>query len=154
MLMRFDPFRQLDRLTSELWNANRSVMAMDAYREGDSFLVHFDLPGIDPGSIDLTVERNVLTVRAERGWTLAEGQEVLTAERPQGSFSRQLFLAETLDVDRIEANYDAGVLTLRIPVAEKAKPRRVEIASGGHAALETGAAETPAAHEAADVHAA
>ncbi len=141
MLMRFDPFRQFDRLTSELWNANRSVMAMDAYRDGGSFVVHFDLPGIDPGSIDLTVERNVLTVKAERRWAPAEGQEVLTAERPQGSFSRQLFLAETLDVDHIEANYDAGVLTLRIPVAEKAKPRRVEIASGGRTALETGATE-------------
>ena len=143
MLMRFDPFRQFDRLTSELWNANRSVMAMDAYRDGDSFVVHFDLPGVDPGSIDLTVERNVLTVKAERRWAPAEGQEVLTAERAQGSFSRQLFLAETLDVDHIEANYDAGVLTLRIPVAEKAKPRRVEIASGGRAALETGATEEP-----------
>ncbi len=142
MLMRFDPFRQFDRLTSELWNANRSVMAMDAYRHGDSFVVHFDLPGIDPGSIDLTVDRNVLTVKAERRWAPAEGQEVLTAERPQGSFSRQLFLAESLDADHIEATYDAGVLTLRIPVAEKAKPRRVEIASGGPAALETGATES------------
>ncbi len=149
MLMRFDPFRQFDRLTSELWNANRSVMAMDAYRDGDSFVVHFDLPGIDPGSIELTVERNVLTVKAERTWSPAEGQEVLTAERPQGSFSRQLFLAETLDVDHIEANYDAGVLTLRIPVTEKAKPRRVEIASGGRAALETGATETSGAANAA-----
>ena len=149
MLMRFDPFRQFDRLTSELWNANRSVMAMDAYRDGDSFVVHFDLPGIDPGSIDLTVERNVLTVKAERRWAPAEGQEVLTAERPQGSFRRQLFLAETLDVDHIEANYDSGVLTLRIPVAEKAKPRRVEIASGGRAALETGATETAGAANAA-----
>ena len=154
MLMRFDPFRQLDRLTSDLWNANRSVMAMDAYRDGDSFVVHFDLPGIDPGSIDLTVERNVLTVKAERGWAPAEGQEVLTSERPQGSFSRQLFLAETLDVDHIEANYDAGVLSLRIPVAEKAKPRRVEIASGGGAALETGATETPPGDEAGAAHAA
>ncbi len=142
MLMRFDPFRQFDRLTSELWNSNRSVMAMDAYRHGDSFVVHFDLPGIDPGSIDLTVDRNVLTVKAERRWAPAEGQEVLTAERPQGSFSRQLFLAESLDADHIEATYDAGVLTLRIPVAEKAKPRRVEIASGGRAALETGATES------------
>jgi HSP20 family protein len=146
MLMRFDPFRQFDRLTSELWNTNRAVMAMDAYREGDSFVVHFDLPGVDPGSIDLTVERNVLTVKAERSWGPAEGQEVVTSERPQGSFSRQLFLAETLDVDHIEANYDAGVLSLRIPVAEKAKPRRVEIASGGgRAALDTGATETASA---------
>ncbi len=141
MLMRFDPFRQFDRLTSELWNTSRSVMPMDAYRDGDSFVVHFDLPGVDTDSIDLTVERNVLTVKAERRWAPSEGQEVVTSERPQGSFSRQLFLAETLDADHIEASYDAGVLTLRLPVAEKAKPRRVEIASGGQAALDTGATE-------------
>ena len=144
MLMRFDPFRELDRLSEQLTGpttqANRSF-PLDAYRRGDQFLVHFDLPGVEPDSIDLTVERNVLTVKAERRWAPAEGQEVLTAERPQGSFSRQLFLAETLDVDHIEANYDAGVLTLRIPVPEQAKPRRVEIASGGRAALETGASE-------------
>ncbi len=141
MLMRFDPFRQFDRLTSELWNTSRSVMPMDAYRDGDSFVVHFDLPGVDADSIDLTVDRNVLTVRAERRWAPGEGQEVVTSERPQGSFSRQLFLAETLDADHIEASYDAGVLTLRIPVAEKAKPRRIEIATGGRAALDTGATE-------------
>ena len=140
MLMRFDPFRQFDRLTSELWNTSRSVMPMDAYRDGDSFVVHFDLPGVDADSIDLTVERNVLTVKAERHWAPGEGQEVLTTERPQGSFSRQLFLAETLDADHVEASYDAGVLTLRIPVAEKAKPRRVEIASGQRA-IEAGATE-------------
>ncbi len=130
MLMRFDPFRQFDRLTSELWNTSRSVMPMDAYRDGDSFVVHFDLPGVDPDSIDLTVERNVLTVRAERRWAPGEGQEVVTSERPQGSFSRQLFLGENLDVERIEASYDNGVLTITLPVAEQAKPRKVEITSG------------------------
>ena len=140
MLMRFDPFRQLDRLSQELWSTNRSILAMDAYRQGDHFVVHFDLPGVDPASIDLTVERDVLTVKAERAWQPAEGQEVLTSERPQGTFSRQLFLAETLDTDHISANYDQGVLTLRIPVAEAAKARRVEIASGGsRPAIETGA---------------
>jgi HSP20 family protein len=132
MLMRFDPFRELDRVASQVWGSARSpLMPMDAYRAGEEFVVHFDLPGVDPASIELTVERNVLTVTAERQWTPAEGTEVVTSERPQGSFSRQLFLGETLDTDRIQAAYDAGVLTLRIPVAEQAKPRRVEITSGG-----------------------
>jgi HSP20 family protein len=102
---------------------------MDAYRHGDSFLVHFDLPGVDPPSIELTVEKNVLTVRAERTSQRAEDDEVVVAERPQGTFSRQVFLGEGLDPDRIEARYDSGVLTLTIPVAEQAKPRRVEIVS-------------------------
>jgi HSP20 family protein len=141
MLMRFEPFRQFDRLQHELWGASRQLMAMDAYREGEGFVALFDLPGIDPGSIDLIVDRNVLTVKAERSWQPAEGQEVLTAERPQGRFTRQLFLAETLDTDHIEASYDQGVLTLRIPVSEKAKARRVEITSGGQRAIETGAAD-------------
>jgi HSP20 family protein len=140
MLLRFDPFRQFDRLHQELWGANRQLMAMDAYREGQAVVARFDLPGIDPGSIDLTVERNVLTVKAERSWQPADGQEVLSAERPQGSFSRQLFLSETLDTDHIEATYDQGVLTLRIPVSEKAKARRVQISSGGQRAIGTGAA--------------
>jgi HSP20 family protein len=141
MLMRFDPFRQLDRLHQELWGANRQLLAMDAYREGHDLVARFDLPGIDPGSIDLTVERKVLTVTAERSWHPADGQEVLTTERPQGRFSRQLFLAETLDTDDIEATYDQGVLTLRIPVSEKAKARRVAVTSGGRPAIETGAVD-------------
>ena len=140
MLMRFDPFRQLDRLSQELWGANRSVLAMDAYREGDHLVVHFDLPGVDPASIDLTVERNVLTVKAERAWQPKEGQEVVTSERAQGTFSRQLFLGETLDTDRISADYDQGVLTIRMPIADAAKARRVEVASGGsRPAIDTGA---------------
>ncbi|MFP5319232.1 MAG: Hsp20/alpha crystallin family protein [Acidimicrobiia bacterium] len=145
MLMRFDPFRELDRLSQELLsNGNRRTsggMPMDAYRQGETFYVHFDLPGVDPSSIDLTVEKNVLTVRAERqiDWG-GEGSEVLVAERPQGTYSRQLFLGETLDADRISASYDQGVLTLTIPVAEAAKPRRVEVsagASGGATAINT-----------------
>ena len=131
MVMRFDPFRELDRLNQELWGSTRqrsTGMPMDAYRKGDQFFIHFDLPGIDPSSIDLTVEKNVLTVRAERQFDWANnGVEVLVAERPQGTYSRQLFLGETLDADRISANYEQGVLTLTIPVAEQAKPRRVEI---------------------------
>jgi HSP20 family protein len=133
MLMRFDPFRELDRVTQQLWSGTRpAVMPMDAYRHGEEFVVNFDLPGVDPGSIDLTVEKNVLTVSAQRGWQPAEGEQVLASERPQGTFSRQLFLGESLDTEHIAAAYNNGVLTLRIPVAEAAKPRKVEIASGGN----------------------
>jgi HSP20 family protein len=129
MLMRFDPFRELDRLTQGL-GARQAVMAMDAYRRGDQFFVHFDLPGVDASSIDLTVEKNVLTVSAERSWSREDGTDVVVSERPQGRFSRQLFLGEGIDADRIEASYDNGVLTVTIAVAEQAKPRKVEISSG------------------------
>ncbi len=132
MLMRWDPFREIDRLSEQIWgNLGRTettrTFPMDAYRRGDHFYVHFDLPGVRPDSIELTAEKNVLTVKAERNWEPREGDEVLTAERPRGTFTRQLFLGETLDIDHIEANYDLGVLTLTIPMAEKAKPRKVEI---------------------------
>lgn len=132
MLMRFDPFRDLDSL-SQMFNqggaARRPAMPMDAWREGDQFYVVFDLPGVNPESIDLTVEKNVLTVRAERNWQPNEGQEVLVMERPQGVFTRQLFLGESLDADHIQASYELGCLSLTIPVAEQAKPRRVEVAA-------------------------
>lgn len=129
MLMRFDPFREMDRLSQQAFgsSARMPVMPMDAYREGDHFVVHFDLPGVEPGSIDLTVEKNVLTVRAVRTWQPAEGDEMVVAERPRGEFSRQLFLGESLDASHLEAHYENGVLTLVIPVAEAAKPRKVEI---------------------------
>lgn len=129
MLMRSDPFRELDWLTQQVFgNGGRAaVMPMDAYRHGEQFVVHFDLPGVEASSIDLTVERNVLTVSAQRQWQPAEGDQVVASERLQGSFSRQLFLGEVLDTERIEASYDNGVLTLTIPVAEAAKPRKVEI---------------------------
>src|SRR5215211_6421248 len=130
MLMRFDPFREFDRLTEQLWGGVRTTMPMDAYRQGDHFVVRFDLPGIDRDSIDLTVERNVLTVSAKREWKPEDGTEVIASERPQGSFSRQLFLGDSLDADHIEASYDNGVLTVRLPVADQAKARKVEIASG------------------------
>ena len=142
MLMRFDPFRELDRLTQPTFGTPRPpVMPMDAYRQGDSFVVHFDLPGVDPASIDLTVEKNVLTVSAQREWQPSEDQQVVATERPQGSFSRQLFLGEGLDSEHVEASYEAGVLTVTIPVAEQAKPRKVEITAGGQAkAIDTGSA--------------
>lgn len=130
MLMRFDPFRELDRLTDGPSGRRSSMMSMDAYRDGDHVTVHFDLPGIDPGSIDVTVEKNQLTVRAERRWELAESQELIVAERAQGTFSRSLFLGDGLDPERIEAGYEDGVLTLTIPVAETAKPRRITVGSG------------------------
>ena len=133
MLMRFDPFRDLDRLGQDVWGTNRrqSAMPIDAYRKGDTFYVHFDLPGVDPQAVELTVEKNVLTVRAERAWRWGDDVELLVAERPQGSYTRQLFLGENLQSDRIQAQYDDGVLTVTIPVAEEAKPRKVEIGANG-----------------------
>lgn len=139
MLMRTDPFRELDRLTQQMFGApgtwsKPATMPMDAYRAGDEFVVCFDLPGVDPDAIELDIERNVLTVKAERR-PLPSSDEVQmqVAERPLGVFSRQLFLGDTLDVDHIDAGYDAGVLTLRIPIAEKAKPRKIAISGGSGA---------------------
>ncbi len=132
MLMRTDPFRELDRLTQQVFGtaARPAAMPMDAFRDGDTFYVELDLPGMSPDSIDLDVERNVLTVKAERRPSAGENSEVVIAERPTGSFSRQLFLGETLDADRIDASYEAGVLRLRIPVAEEAEPRRIAVTGG------------------------
>jgi HSP20 family protein len=135
MLMRTDPFRELDRLTQQVFGTNSpgtwsrpTAMPMDAYRAGEEFVVAFDLPGVSPDAIELDVERNVLTVKAERRpVATGENVEMQVAERPLGVFSRQLFLGDTLAVDHIDASYDAGVLTLRIPIAEKAKPRRIAI---------------------------
>jgi HSP20 family protein len=136
MLMRTDPFRELDRLTQQMLGSGTgtwsrpTAMPMDAYRAGEQFVVLFDLPGVDPEAIDLDVERNVLTVKAERRPAVTGEQvEMQVAERPLGVFSRQLFLGETLDTEHIEAGYEAGVLTLRIPIAEKAKPRKIAIAN-------------------------
>jgi HSP20 family protein len=129
MLMRTDPVRDLDRLTQQVLGtpSRPAAMPIDAYRNGEEFIVHFDLPGVDATSIELTVEKNVLTVHATRERVAAEGTEMLVAERPHGSFSRQLFLGETLDTEQIDANYAQGVLTLRLPIAERAKPRRVTV---------------------------
>jgi HSP20 family protein len=131
VLMRTDPFRELDRLTQEIFGPNGTLarpaaMLMDAWRDGDTFHVEFDLPGVSQDSIDIDVERNVVTVKAERP-ARASDAELLAAERPRGVFSRQLVLGDNLDTERIEASYDAGVLALRIPVAEQAKPRKIEI---------------------------
>ncbi len=131
MLMRTDPFRELDRITQQALGINGtlarpSVMPMDAWRNGEVFLVEFDLPGVDPDTIDLDVEHNVVTVRAERP-ARASDVELIAAERPRGIFSRQLILGDNLDTEHISASYDAGVLSLEVPVAEKAKPRKISI---------------------------
>lgn len=133
MLMRTDPFRDIDRMFEQLVGTpgRPAVMHLDAERDGDWFNVYFDLPGVDPDSIDLTVERNVLSVKAERTRQQREGVETVISERPVGVFSRQLFLGETLDTDNLQATYDNGVLTLRIPVSEQAKPRKISVGAGG-----------------------
>jgi HSP20 family protein len=133
MLMRTDPFRDFDRLTEAMLGtrARPAVMPMTAYRDGGTFVVHLDLPGASADSIDLTVEQNVLTIHAERKPPVGDSAERVVDERSYGVFSRQLFLGDTLDSDQLAADYDAGVLTLRIPIAEKAKPRKVEITAGG-----------------------
>ncbi len=139
MLMRTDPFRDLDRLTQQVFGtvARPAVMPMDAWRDGDTFHIEFDLPGVNVDSIDLDVERNVLTVRADR--SMAEGaNELIAAERPRGVFSRQVILGDNLDTDRIEADYSGGVLHLLIPVAEKAKPRKITISGDSDQRVITG----------------
>lgn len=145
-VLRFEPSRDFDRLAEQIMFSGglrgtpRSV-PMDAYRRGDQFLIHLDLPGVDPDAIELTVEQNVLTIRAERRFEPEEGDEPVVSERPQGTFTRQLLLGESLDTDRLEADYDQGVLTLRIPVAAQAKPRRVQITkSGGERSIVEGKA--------------
>ena len=133
MYMRTDPFREFDRLAQQVLGAGTTsrpaVMPMDAWREGDTFVIEFDLPGVRSETLDIDVERNVLTVRAERPRRSGDW-ETLAAERPSGLFSRQLVLGDNLDLDRLEASYDDGVLRLRVPVAEKAKPRRIEVTTG------------------------
>jgi HSP20 family protein len=143
--MRTDPFREFDRLTQQAFGTRYrpSAMPIDAYRQGDAFVVHFDLPGVEHSSIDLTVEKNVLAVTAERRWEAGDDVEIVASERPQGTFNRQLFLGEGLDADRVDASYHNGVLTVTIPVAEQAKPRKVEItADAGARTIEAGAGES------------
>ncbi|MCU1599790.1 MAG: heat shock protein Hsp20 [Frankiales bacterium] len=134
MLMRTDPFRDVDRLTQTLFGLGTqgrpTTMPIDAWRAGDEFVIELDLPGVDPASIDVDVERNVLTVRAERPLR-ANDAELITAERSRGVFSRQLFLGDALDTEKVSASYEHGVLTLRIPVAERAKARKVPVQGAG-----------------------
>ncbi|MET8558440.1 Hsp20/alpha crystallin family protein [Streptomyces sp. NPDC004959] len=138
MLMRTDPFRELDRITQQFFGnpasgtwSRPSLMPMDAYRDGGEYVLALDLPGVDPDAIDIDVERNMLTVKAERRPTgRSKEAQVELSERPLGVFSRQVMLADTLDTERIQADYEAGVLTVRIPIAERAKPRKIAISAG------------------------
>ncbi|AOT02446.1 Hsp20/alpha crystallin family protein [Arthrobacter sp. U41] len=128
-MLRTDPFRELDRLTQQVFGtaARPAAMPMDAWQEDGEFVVAFDLPGVNVDSVDLDIERNVLTVKAERRDPTQPNVELIAAERPRGVFSRQLILGDTLDTEKVKAHYSDGVLTLRIPVLEKAKPRKIEI---------------------------
>lgn len=140
MLMRTDPFREVDRLAQQLLGpaARPAAMPMNAYRKGHTFYVQLDLPGVDQDSIDLTVEQNVLTVRAQRqAVETGDDVELLLNECPAGTFTRQVFLGDTLDSDQIEADYTGGILTLTIPVKQAAKPRRVTVTSGDAKAIES-----------------
>jgi HSP20 family protein len=150
MLLRFDPFQTFDRLSREVFSAPTGFgtgwMPMDAWRRGDVVEVAFDLPGIDPESVDLTIERNVLTVKAERAWQPQEGQRFLVRERPTGTFTRQLVLSDAVDLDKVEARYEHGVLFLTAPVAEAAKPHKIQITAGnGRKAITEGTSKTTAA---------
>jgi HSP20 family protein len=129
----YDPFNRLEELRDQLLSGGRSPQSfpMDAYRRGDDFFVHLDLPGVQPETIDVTVENQVLTVSAERRFEQKEGDEFIVSERPQGRFSRQLRLGSTIDVDNIGASYEDGVLTLRLPVSERARPRQIQVGRGG-----------------------
>jgi HSP20 family protein len=146
MLVRFDPFRDLDRITQQfdqVWRRSSSVVPFDAYRHGNEVTLHVDLPGVDPDEIDLTVERDTLTISASRQWDRKEDDEVLASERPHGTFTRRVLLGESLDTSRLEADYDRGVLTIRVPVAEQAQPRRVAVGvGGGRAAVEATSTES------------
>jgi len=141
MLVRYDPFRELDRMSDEFFGSaarRPQLMPMDAVRRGHTVELRFDLPGVSPESLDVTVERNVLTVRAERSWSPQDGEEILANERAQGSVARQVMLGESLDTDRLDAQYEHGVLVIAIPVAEQAKPRKVEIHTAGREAIDVG----------------
>jgi HSP20 family protein len=158
-LMRFDPFRELDRLSEQVMGGRvPRTMPMEAWRRKDEFYVHIDLPGIDKDDVDLTVERNVVSIRAERRPAREEGDEVIVDERPHGIFTRQLFLGDNLDANKLSADYDRGVLMLTIPVAEESKPRRVQLGaqqqqelqdSGSESAADQNANEQPASADSA-----
>ncbi|HWR47497.1 MAG TPA: Hsp20/alpha crystallin family protein [Pseudonocardiaceae bacterium] len=127
-LMRFDPFRELDRLSEQAMSGRvPRTMAMEAWRRGDEFFVHIDLPGIAEDDVDLTVEHNVVSIRAQRRPAHEEGDDVIVDERPHGTFTRQLFLGDNLDTEKLSAGYDRGVLMLTIPIAEASKPRRIQL---------------------------
>lgn len=139
-MLRFDPFRDIDRLTEQLLGTQAGTsraprfMPMDLYKAGETYVLHADLPGIDPGSVDVNVDNGTLTIRAERTWaTTQEDVEWITSERFTGAYLRQLALGEGIDADRITATYDNGVLTVTLPVAERARPRKIAVGGGSGA---------------------
>ncbi len=129
MLMRFDPFRDIDRVTDQLTRQSRTLLAMDAVRDENEVTIYIDVPGVAADDIDVSVEKNELTVTVERRWS-DDGKQVLSSERPQGSFSRRLMLSEAVDLDGLSAKTSDGVLVITIPVAEKSKPRRIDVSTG------------------------
>ena len=145
MLTRFDPLVDLERIGSELFGPIArwsTAMPLDAFRHEDSWTVRVDLPGVDPSTVDLTVDRNVLRIEATRNWQPGEGDQVLAIERPRGTFTRQLMLGEDLDPGAISADYRDGVLTVTLPVAEAAKPKKVAITTSGPSSV----VEVPSSH--------
>jgi HSP20 family protein len=152
--MRFDPFRELDRLSEQLVSAHPTrAMPMEAFRRGDTFFVVLDLPGADPDEAQVTVEGNVVSIRASRNPARQDGDDLIVDERPHGEFRRQLFLGDNLDGGKLAANFDRGVLTLTIPVAERSKPRRVQIADSNPSARTVDATSTTAAQQPEPAHA-
>jgi HSP20 family protein len=145
MLVRFDQFHDYDRFTERLdqiWRRSSAVVPMDAYRHGNEVILDLDLPGLDPDAIDLTVERDVLTISANRQWDRKEDDEVFAAERPHGTFTRRVLLGDSLDTSNLQASYDHGVLTVTLPVAEQAQPRKIDIGAGRpQAAIEVSTTE-------------
>ncbi len=136
-MLRFDPFRDFDRMSEQLTRTTRSMLAMDAVRGDDEVTIYVDAPGATPEDIDVSIERNELTVSVERVW-VDDDKEVLARERPQGMFSRRFMLSDALDLDRLRAKTEHGVVTLSIPVAEKSKPRKIDVSDGSRAeAIET-----------------
>lgn len=147
-LMRFDPFRDLDRISEQLMAGQpMRAMPMEAFRRGDTFYVALDLPGVDPDDTQVTVEGNIVSVRAIRRAARQDSDEVLIDERRHGEFSRQLFLGDNLDASKLTADYDRGVLTLTIPVAEQSKPRRVQIAGGSGPRTVEATSSTPSSSQ-------
>jgi HSP20 family protein len=143
-LMRFDPFRELDRLSERVLPGGLRAMPTEAYRRGDEFFVLIDVPGIEPDDVGVTVERNVVNVQATFASPRQDGDELIIDERPHGRATRQFFLGENLDAAKLRADYDRGVLTLTIPVAEQSKPRQVQIASPSARTIDVGSPSQPA----------
>jgi HSP20 family protein len=144
-VLRFDPFRELDRLADQAWGRSRTALPMDAYRRSDELVLEFDLPGVDPSSVDVTVEKNVLAITAERPTSRHEGDEVIVAQRPTGRFARKLQLGDGLDTEQVRASYVDGVLTVTFPVAAEIRPRRVTVQTAVAGAPEAAGSEAEAA---------